>query len=108
MSGETRPRGQLLGRRPSVSHRPEGALGHRLGAVDGFERQHGHLKVRREHEQVEQLRHPGPREPQPPSDRGPVGTESPVDSPLEVVRQGEPPGHVRQPGDGPKVGLEEP
>ena len=50
----------LLGPRPRVRHRPERALGQRLGAVDRFELEDGHLEVRREEEQVEELRDPKP------------------------------------------------
>lgn len=58
-----RPRHSLLGRRPRVGHCPEGPLGHRLGTVDGLERQHGVLKIGREDQQLEQLRHPRRRQP---------------------------------------------
>ncbi len=59
-----RPRRPLLCPRARVCHRPERPLGHRLGAVDGFEGQHLPLEVGGQHEQVEELRDAGAREPQ--------------------------------------------
>lgn len=46
---------------------------HRLGDVDGFEVQHGHLEIRRQHEQGEELGDPGARQPQLARHDGPVG-----------------------------------
>jgi hypothetical protein len=65
-----------------VGHHPEVALGHRLSAVDGFELKDAGLEIiGREEQQVEELSHPRSSQPEPPSDCGPVGTESPVDGP---------------------------
>lgn len=41
------PRRPLLGPCARVGHRPEGPLGYRLGAIDGFESQHGVLEIGR-------------------------------------------------------------
>lgn len=52
-SGRERlPRIPLLGPRPGVRHGAERPLGHRLGAVDGFERQDGDLEIWREQERA--------------------------------------------------------
>jgi len=58
------PRRPLLHPAPRVRHGSQRPLAHGLGAVDRFERQDRHLQVGREQEQVEQLRHPSPREPE--------------------------------------------
>ena len=67
-----------------MGHRPECPLGQGRGAVDGLEFEHPRLQVGREQKKIEQLRHPGAREPEVARDGSPVGTESPVDGPLEV------------------------
>lgn len=67
---------------PAWATRPEGALGHGLGAVYGFEGQHGVLEIRRQEQEVEELADPRPREPQLPRHVGPVGDRAPVDGGL--------------------------
>jgi len=70
-------------------HRPERPLGHRLGAVDGFEGQHLLLEVGGQHEQVEELRDPRSREPQLARQGGLVGHQPAFDGGLQVVRERE-------------------
>jgi hypothetical protein len=77
-----------------VGHRPKRPLGHRLGAVDGFEGQDLLLEVGGQHEQVEELRDPGAREPQLSRQGGLVGHEPPLDGGLKVVRERELPGDL--------------
>ena len=55
---QIRPRRSLLGPRPRVGHCPEGALGHRLGAVHGFEGQDSCLEVGRQEQEAEELGDP--------------------------------------------------
>lgn len=73
---------------------PQGPLAHGLGAVDRFESQDRPLKIGRQEQEVEQLRHPRPREPELARHGGPVGHEAAVDGALQVVREGEHPGHL--------------
>src|SRR5690606_31056640 len=68
--------------------------GHRLGAVDGFEGQHLLLEVGGQHQQIEELRDPGAREPQLARQGGLVGHEPALDGGLQVVREGELPGDL--------------
>lgn len=63
----------MLGPRPRGAP-PGGPLGHRLGAVDGFEGQHGHLKC--SCSRPKELGHPGARQPRLFRDGGAVGDEA--------------------------------
>jgi hypothetical protein len=58
-----------------MRHGPERPLGHQLSAVDGFERQHGVLEIGRQEQEVEELGHSRPREPQLPRHVSPVGDD---------------------------------
>lgn len=88
-----------------MGHRPEGTLGHRLRAVDGFERQDGVLEVGRQEQEVEELGDPRPREPQLPRHVGPISDGAPVDGCLQVVRERELLGDLGGPAHG--LGLGE-
>lgn len=78
---------------PSVGDIPQFPLGHRLGAVDGFELEDLGLEVGREEQESEQLGLPGAREPELARDGRAVGDGVPVDGALHVVREYELVGH---------------